>query len=223
MKAKIFEDKGYEVFIVHPNSEELAEIKKLRYKAYLDTEAIPDNPEQILTDKFDYADNTINHALYFEGKLIGAIRGLVAKTGENTLPSMLIYNDEIIREHENNSNLYESCRFVTDPDFNKSLHAQFYLIRANILAAYSLNCEHYLTAVRLRHSTFYTRMGMEIISEEKSYYGLNVSMVLLTGRNFNTRFANTYKTYPVLQFNDHDKDIYLKCLKELSLPVLQRV
>lgn len=200
------------------DNKNLDEVHKLRYKAYHNVGAIPENEEESFGDSYDSTAYSINHALYDGDSIRGGIRGCVytPENGRHKVPSMEIYQEEIRREIGEEAKVYESCRMVIDPNAKKSLHAQFLLVKTSLLAAYSLGCEHIITATRERHASFYTRMGMEVIAEPKAYVGLNVPMVLILGRYLQKRIAEPFEAYPMLEFTEEDVKNYKECLESLS-------
>ena len=157
----------------------------LRYRAYLGTDAIDQNEEELLFDEFDFHPNSFVHLVWFEGKAVATVRGCIfsdeydwCKTeGINYFP------EDTAARFGNETRLLESNRFAVGPDFQgrQSLFAQLLLFRVHALNSYVHDCSHIITAVRANHIPFYRRfLGMEQVSTEaKSVTWADAEIILL--------------------------------------------
>src|SRR5258708_8314543 len=73
--------------------EERDEIYRLRYRAYLNEEAIEPNREHRITDRFDDMPNSWIFGVYYEGVLTSSIRISVAPPAHPEAPSMAVFPD----------------------------------------------------------------------------------------------------------------------------------
>ena len=197
---------------------ELDSVYKLRYCAYLSEGAIDGNSSNSFSDKYDKSLQSISHIAKVDNEIIGSIRGCYYDPNrpEIPLPCFEVFNSEIEKEIGLESSIFESCRFVIQPNNKKAFHTNLALIKTNCILVYAKEYRHTITAVRERHISFYEIMGFEKCSEPKIYPGLKVKMVLMIAKESKLcmdRFATSFK---VLYHNSSDRKNYLAWLSKMQ-------
>ena len=163
---------------------EISTVFKLRYIAYRNVEAIPENAEAEFKDKYDSTGNSTTCLIYEENMPVASLRACIYDKEQlfMEIPAFEAYRDEIEREIGFDKKIIESNRFVIDPEKVDSKQLFKIPFRFIILNALKFNCDYILTAVRPKHIPIYKRFfGLEPISTPKRYPGINVEMVIMAG------------------------------------------
>ena len=152
---------------LEPESLDLA--YQLRYQAYFQADAIPQNDEERCTDPYDDQRNARTYLIWYEGRPVASVRSLTwsAAYDWDPTPSVKYFAKDVDRHLGIQTPLLESNRYVVAPDFQgrQSLRAQMLLFRIQTLGTLADGCEYVITAVRPRHVRFYERfMNFEAIS-----------------------------------------------------------
>ena len=147
---------------------------RLRYRAYLGVDAIPENEEELLYDDFDFMPNAFVHLVWYQGKAVATVRGCIFSDYYGWTPTEGVnyFPKDTQEKLGSQTRLLESNRYAVDPEFQgrQSLFAQLLMFRAHALNSLAHGCSHIITAVRSRHIPFYQRfLGMEQLSSNKKY------------------------------------------------------
>ncbi len=215
----LFEESGYTAeMCIEQESLEIA--YHLRYRAYLNVDAIGPNAEQLFTDKFDQQKNARTYLIWFEGQPVASVRSLTWSAAYQwaPAPSVQFFSAEIEQQLGLTASLLESNRFVVDPSFTgrQSLTAQMLLFRVQTLASLADHCDHVITAVRPRHVRFYERfMNFRVISEAIEVSEVKFPIQLLT-----TPVSSKEKlaqSNGIAAYQEVDLEKYMHCLKHLKI------
>lgn len=146
----------------------------LRYRAYRDVEAVPENDEKLLYDDFDFLPNAFTHLVWYQGKPVTTVRACIYSDDYNwqRTEGVNYFEEDINNKIGEKVRLLESNRYVIDPEFQgrQSLFAQLLMFRTHAFNSIAHQCRHIITSVRSNHIAFYRRyLGMEIISTKTRY------------------------------------------------------
>ena len=147
---------------------------RLRYRAYLAVDAIPENPQRMLHDAFDASPNSRTFLVWFEGKPVATVRSCVYSDAYQWMKTEAVdyFAKDVYTQLGEQTRIVESNRFAVDPDFQgrQSLFARLLLFRAHGLNAGAHECAYIMTSVRSNHVKFYQRfLGLVPISTESCY------------------------------------------------------
>ena len=147
---------------------------RLRYRAYLNVGAIPENEEGMLYDEYDFLPNARTHLVRFEGKPVATVRACIfSDVYDRQVTEAVTYFPDTVEEKLGPEPcLLESNRYAVDPDFQgrRSLFAQMLLFRTHGLNAVVHDCDYIITSVRANHVPFYRRfLEMEPIADQAIY------------------------------------------------------
>lgn len=147
---------------------------RLRYRAYLEINAISEDEEEFLYDDFDFLPNSFVHLVWYEGQPVATIRSCIFSDQYNWLSTEGInyFPEDTQNQLGHQTRILESNRFAVDPEFQgrRSLFAQLLLFRVHALNSFAHNLTHIITSVRSNHISFYKRfLGMEQISSTMTY------------------------------------------------------
>lgn len=218
----LFEESGYTAeMCIEQESLEIA--YHLRYRAYVNVDAISPNTEQLCTDKFDEQQNARTYLIWYEGQPVASVRSLSWSAAYQwaPTPSVQLFSAEIDQQLGLSASLLESNRYVVAPDFTgrPSLTAQMLLFRVQTLAAIADHCDHVITAVRPRHVRFYERfMNFRVISEAIEVSEVKFPIQLLT-----TPVSSKEKlaqSSGIAAYQEIDLERYMHCLKHLKKHLL---
>ena len=160
--------KGFTVEVCR-RPESLATAFRLRYRAYRNIDAIPENEEALLYDDHDFLPHVRIHLVWYEGKAVATVRSCIWSDQYDWVPTEAFnyFSADIEQKLGTKTHLLESNRYAVDPDFQgrQSLFAQILMFRIHALNAAIHKCEYIITSVRQNHVSFYRRfLGMNVIS-----------------------------------------------------------
>jgi hypothetical protein len=164
------------------SAEDLALAGAIRYRAYSSCGAIAPREDGLFTDDYDERPNCTSYLLLERDAPVASIRACVyaAEFEHRPTPGFEVYRDSIEAELGLDRTIVESNRFVFDPECRRhSLVSKLHLFRNIARAALRHDADFIITAVRGKHEDFYAKLGFEPISDERTYPGLVVPMVLL--------------------------------------------
>lgn len=198
------------------NKDLLDEVGRLRYRAYTAAKAIPHNDDEIFLDNYDEKENCISFLYKIDNTSVGSIRANIHSSKNGWLPTAAseIYTEEIKVALGANTPYIESNRFAVIPDYGISERKLFFgLFKAIGLITLIEEAEFVITAVREHHAPFYRRkLGFNVISNAKTYFGLNTPMVLLAG-NVKKEIKPIWDANKELSITDRDFWTYKTCGK----------
>ena len=138
--------------------EDLDEIFRLRYEAYMREGSIEPNALRQFCDAYDDSDNVSVFGAYIDGQLVSSVRLHVATQELPDCPSLEPFADILGPELAAGKVVVDSTRFVTDKSAARrfaGLH--FVTLRLCWLAVEHVRADHFLAAVRKEHQAFYRR------------------------------------------------------------------
>lgn len=168
-----FSADGYSVEVCR-SRQSLEAAFHLRYRAYLNVGAIPENNEKLLYDEYDFLPNARTHLVRYEGAPVATVRACIFSDEydwQNT-EAVTYFRKAVEETLGAGRRLLESNRYAVDPDFQgrRSLFAQMLLFRSHGLNCSLHDCDYIITSVRAHHVPFYRRfLEMEKITEQAVY------------------------------------------------------
>ncbi|MEL6594021.1 MAG: hypothetical protein AAFQ68_28215, partial [Bacteroidota bacterium] len=148
---------------------------RLRYQAYLESEAVDPNPDGKLKDTFDLQPNTFTHLIWYDGLPVGTVRSHLHCEAFDWRPTECSNYFPVVVERElgAKTQYLESNRYAISPDLGRrqSLFAQSLIFRIHALCSAIYGCSHILTIVREKHLPFYQRfLAFDLLTEERCWY-----------------------------------------------------
>lgn len=161
--------------------EELDKIINLRYRAYLREGAIQASESERLVDSFDELDNAYNFAIYYEEKLISALRIHCVNANNPYSPAVESFGDILTPLIAEGKTLIDPNRFVADFDLSRH-HPEipFLTLRIAHLASLHFNANVVTMTVRAEHQAFYKRgLFGQVLCPPRTYPLLSKPISLL--------------------------------------------
>lgn len=161
---------------------------EIRYHAYREVGAIPENEEELMYEEMDFQANTRVFLVWFQGKPVATIRNCIFSDTYGWFPieSMQYFQKDFCSKLEANTPVLESGRFAVAPAFQgrQSFFACLLLFHAHGLNATAHQCKYIVSLVRANHLAFYKRfLAMEPISTQPCYVNwANTEASLLANR-----------------------------------------
>ena len=182
--------KNYPIALrIYSSTSDKSELYRLRYRAFLDSGWIAENPQREFSDRYDDLTSTFALGAFHDGECIGSLR--LALGGSETTRSMPCeeqFSAEIeALDAAGNHRLLEFSRMAVEPTLtNNSFRTTLYasLVRAGFILAHAADIDVALIAVHRKFSTFYQAMcGFRILGRSDSYADIAEPTHFL-GRNF---------------------------------------
>lgn len=160
------------------------QIYRLRYRAYLQENAIEPNPVKRIEDKFDTLPNSWIFGLYIEGELASSIRISVATPGNPLTPAVDAFPDYLEPELARGKVIVDPNRFVADPSRTKRIPELPYLtVRLGYVACGHFNADIGTATVRAEHQAFYRRVFLqEVLCAPRPYPSLTKPLSLMAAQ-----------------------------------------
>jgi N-acyl-L-homoserine lactone synthetase len=180
--------------------EELEEIYKLRYRAYLREGAIVESPLQRNTDQYDGLPNSWTFGVYFHGELYSSVRISVLTSAWRLSCSTEIFGEILHPRLDRGEIIIDPSRFVADPDKARRFPELPYLtLRLAYMACEYFNADLGLAIVRAEHQAFYRRVFLhETIAEPRLLPGL-LKPVGLMAADFPALKEKVFERYPMMR------------------------
>ena len=211
----VFEMKGFTVEVCR-DQRSLNTAFRLRYRAYLKVNAIPENEEEMLYDDYDFMPNSFTHLVWYNEKPVATVRGCVFSSHYNwrATESVNYFSKDVEEQLGQYTPVLESNRYAVDPEFQgrQSLFAQMLMFRAHGLNANVHGCTHIITSVRANHIPFYRRfLGMQQLSAQMRYIPwADADVALLSSSAADSRAFATNRGMP--DYNLVEELHYANCI-----------
>ncbi len=161
---------------IYSSNSDMAELHRLRYRAFLAAGWIKENDAGMLSDRFDGLGTTVAVGAFHNGACIGALR--LAFGGGHAPPHSMPCEDEFSDEvhaliAQGGARLVEFSRRAVEPALsNRSFRTTLYasLVRAGMILTTASHVDVALVAVHKNVSPFYQAMcGFEVLGTSASY------------------------------------------------------
>jgi N-acyl-L-homoserine lactone synthetase len=161
--------------------EELDQIYRLRYRAYLREGAIDPNPSERFTDDYDRLDNCWIFGVHADDRLVSSIRLHVISRKNRKGPALDVFPDIVSPLIESGRVLVDPTRFVSDEEANRRYpELAFITMRVPCMACLSFDADYCLVTVKAEHRAFYQRIfEAKVLSEPRPYPTLKHRICLL--------------------------------------------
>ncbi|MDQ8729001.1 hypothetical protein [Bradyrhizobium sp. LHD-71] len=177
-------------------SAEKAEIYRLRYRAYLDEEAIAPNSEKRLWDRFDDLPNSWIFGVHIDGMLVSSLRICVASPENPDTPAVEAFGDLLRPLLAQGKVIVDPNRFVAEPSRAKSPMLPYLTLRLAYAACSYFNADVGTATVRSEHRAFYRRVFLhEPLCEPRPYPTLTKPLCLMAV-DFPARREKVFRRYP---------------------------
>jgi hypothetical protein len=189
----------------------MSEAARLRYLAYNNAGAIPENATAEFKDNYDLLPNTRTCIVYEDNAPVASVRACIYSKEHNFLqiPCFEVYRQEIEKEIGLDKMIVESNRFVIHPGKVDSKYLFKVPFRFIILTVLKFSSDYIVTAVRPKHVPLYRRfLGLEPISAPKKYPGINVEMIMMAGA-CSALLPTVMNKEELFRFTDEEIDNYL--------------
>jgi len=156
------------------NPDELAEVFRLRYRAYRSRNYMEYRDDQQCRDRLDEEPNNRIFGVYLNGELSASIRIHLLERPGQASASMTVYPDILEPRLAAGYRMIDSSRFVVDPDRERENHLLHYAaMRISVLACVHHRADYSLSIARPQHGAFYRRyFGFEAWGEGRRFPGL---------------------------------------------------
>jgi N-acyl-L-homoserine lactone synthetase len=186
--------------------EDLDEIFRLRYEAYMREGSIEPNALRQFCDAYDDSENASVFGAYIDGELVSSVRLHVATRDLPDCPSLEPFADILGPELAAGKVVVDSTRFVTDKSAARrfaGLH--FVTLRLCWLAVEHVRADHFLAAVRKEHQAFYRRtFKHREICPPRPYAMLKAPISLMTVR-YEEAADYVHGRYPFFRSNAFER------------------
>lgn len=182
------------------DAEEMDEVARLRYEAYLREDAIPPAEIRRLTDRYEDLPNAYTFAIRIEGRLASSIRIHVASQLYPVSPALEWFGDILMPEIAAGKIIIDPNRFVADAEAARTIPELPYVtVRLGFVAALHFDAHIVTGTVRGEHMAFYRRVfGLKPDCMPRINPPLEVPFGLMTIREFSTR-EQVMRRYPCFQ------------------------
>lgn len=161
--------------------EELEDIYRLRYDAYKLSDLVPENPDQIVRDKYDDLPNCHRFGIYVDGHLVSTLRLHEVTREMPWSPSMSVYSDLLMPRLEAGERFIDPSRFAADPEWSR-IYPQipYVTLRLAGMACFHFDAPFCICMIREDHAAFYRRVyKSRPIGDARPYEGvINCSALL---------------------------------------------
>jgi hypothetical protein len=138
--------------------DDLDNIRRLRYDAYMKEGAISANLEGKLCDRFDDGSNVYNFGIYVDGELTSALRLHVITPEQRLSPALESFPDFLERELDAGKTIIDPNRFVANYALARTFPELPYVtLRLAYMAASYFEADAVTATVRKEHQAFYRR------------------------------------------------------------------
>lgn len=161
--------------------EELEDIYRLRYDAYKLSDLVPENPDQIVHDKYDDLPNCHRFGVYVDGRLVSTLRLHEVTRETPWSPSMSVYSDLLMPRLEAGERFIDPSRFAADPEWSRIFpQIPYVTLRLAGMACFHFDAPFCISMIREDHAAFYRRVyKSRPIGEARPYEGvINCSALL---------------------------------------------
>lgn len=164
---------------VYSSTSDMAELYRLRYRAFRSAGWIAENTDRKFRDRYDALDTTVAVGAFHNGECIGSLRLAFggAGTQPGSMPCEEQFPDEVrALQAAANHRLVEFSRMAVEPSLtNKSFRTTLYasLVRAGLILTTASGVDVAVIAVHSNISPFYQAMcGFKVLGKSASYAGI---------------------------------------------------
>lgn len=167
-------------------SNEMEQMLRLRYDAYMREGAITPNREKKLIDRFDDVENAYTFGVYIDGELASSFRIHLLTPEYPDSPAMEAFPDFFKPALQAGKTFVDGNRFVANYDVARLFpELPFLTIRVPYMAATYFDTSYISATVRSEHQAFYRRsFGLKVASPPRPYPTLTkpISLMMLDYR-----------------------------------------
>ncbi|MEX0956606.1 MAG: hypothetical protein WDZ83_15525 [Rhizobiaceae bacterium] len=162
------------------SGEDLEDIYRLRYDAYLAVGMIRPNASHKIIDEFDESPSAYRFGVYYDGHLVSTLRLHHVTAEFPDSPSVKVFKDVLMPRLQAGETFVDPSRFAANAEWAASLRVLPYItLRLAQVACRYFKPTACLTAIKEEHSAFYTRtLYAEPITEARTYPGLTTPVLL---------------------------------------------
>jgi hypothetical protein len=183
------------------------EVYRLRYRAYLNENAVAPDPAERIEDKFDHMANSWVFGLYFEDILTSSIRISVSMPGSPLTPAVEAFGDLLEPEVANGKIIVDPNRFVADPARTKRIPELPYLtVRLGYVACGHFRADIGTATVRKEHQAFYRRVFLQdVLCQPRPYPSLTKPLSLMAAHYPSVR-DRIFRRYPYFRSTTEERE-----------------
>lgn len=199
---------------------EREQIYRLRYRAYLQENAIEPNPDRRIEDRFDTLPNSWIFGLYIEGVLASSIRISVATPHNPLTPAVDAFPDYLEPELARGKIVVDPNRFVADPMRTKRIPELPYLtVRLGYVACGHFNADIGTATVRAEHQAFYRRVFLQdVLCAPRPYPSLTKPLSLMAA-HYPTVREKIFRRYPYFRSTSEERNRLFGMMAQGTMPV----
>lgn len=162
---------------------ELDQVHRLRYAAYLKEGAISKSASERLTDRYDDLPNVVNVGLFFEDKLISALRMHFLADVNDVSPSLEVFPDILLPLLKTGKRMTDPNKFVADYEAARRFPQLAYATtRLTMMAGAYFKARLAVISPRVEHQAFYKRTFFATtVCPPRAYPALSKPICLMLG------------------------------------------
>lgn len=181
------------------SQDELEEIYRLRYKAYLREQEIDPNPAERFTDYYDDMENCWIFGVYANDRLASSVRMHVISKQWRKGPALDVFPDVVSPLIEQGKMLIDPTRFVADEEANRKYPELAYVtLRAPSMACVAFDADYCLATVKAEYQPFYERIfNARALCEPRPYPALKhrIALMLIDVRDVRDGLMARHKAF----------------------------
>jgi hypothetical protein len=178
--------------------DDLAAVRRLRYRCYLHEGAIAPDPSESFGDEFDHSENGEVFAIRLDGQFVASIRIHVARTPKDPSVVGMIFPEIVGPALRQGVVFVDPTRFVIDREASRlAPDLKFLVLSIPYGVAAMVGADLVYAAVRAEHMPFYRRyIFCRELAPPRDYFGLTKRLGLMASE-FSS--AEARAKYPFLE------------------------
>lgn len=187
--------------------DEREEVYRLRYRAYVQENAIAPNAAERLYDKFDDAPNSWIFGLYVDGELASSLRVSASTPAMPVTPAVDAFPERLGPEVVKGKIIVDPNRFVADPARTSRLPELPYLtVRLGYVACGHFHADIGTATVRKEHQAFYRRVFLQEVWCEPRPYPSLIKPLSLMAAHYPLVRDRIYRRYPYFRSTVEERE-----------------
>jgi hypothetical protein len=203
------------------SGEDLEDIYRLRYNAYVHAGMVRPDASRMVTDSFDDLPNSFRFGIYFDGNLVSTLRLHHVNGRYPVSPSTEVFGDVLMPRVAAGETFIDPSRFAADSEWSGTLRVLPYItLRLAVVACKYFKTTYCLTAIKEEHTAFYQRIFRSTQAvEPRNYPGLIVPVHLFQSKCADN-LDDTIERFPFFRSNASEQRMLFQRRKQGELAPL---
>lgn len=189
------------------NGEDEEAIYRLRYESYRNSQLLPENRQQRLSDKHDDDPNCYKYAIFIDGNMVSTLRLHHITKEMPTSATADLFGHELRPRLEAGESFIDPSRFAADPAWTSVYRTIPYVtLRIAVAACSWFSVTSCLSVVRDEHAAFYRRIFLsEQVGHSRRPPGVTVNCSLFESPPRATHMEATLERYPFFRSTEREQ------------------